>query len=156
MRSWFKARLGRMRVSTIVLIVAFLALFWVYHNFEPRPASTEAPTTAVVPPGFVPDPNYTWVPRTNVRRPEGTRDDHHDDHDQPDRDHDVTGGDHQSDVADGVHADDNWVRRPWHADAHPHADDAAGARVGTGADHAGSAEIALSGFRPRHRYTGVP
>jgi hypothetical protein len=39
MRSWFKARLGRMRVSTIVLIVAFLALFWVYHNFEPRPAS---------------------------------------------------------------------------------------------------------------------
>ena len=67
MRSWFKARLGRMRVSTIVLIVAFLALFWVYHNFEPRP--TEAPTTAVVPPGFVPDPNYTWVPRTNVRRP---------------------------------------------------------------------------------------
>ena len=56
-----------MRVSTIVLIVAFLALFWVYHNVEPRP--TEAPTTAVVPPGFVPDPNYTWVPRTNVRRP---------------------------------------------------------------------------------------
>ena len=69
MKSWFKARLGRMRVSTIVLIVAFLALFWVYHNFEPRPASTEAPTPAVVPPGFVPDPNYTWVPRTNVRRP---------------------------------------------------------------------------------------
>ena len=65
MRSWFKAKLGRMRVSTIVLIVAFLALFWVYHNFEPRPA----PTTAVVPPGFVPDPNYTWVPRTNVRKP---------------------------------------------------------------------------------------
>jgi hypothetical protein len=48
-----------MRVSTVVLIVAFLALFWVYHNFEPRPASTEAPTTTVVPPGFVPDPNYT-------------------------------------------------------------------------------------------------
>jgi cytoskeletal protein RodZ len=67
MRSWLSARLGRMRVSTIVLIVAFLALFWVYHNFEPRPAATEAPTTAVVPPGFVPDPNYTWVPRTNVQ-----------------------------------------------------------------------------------------
>jgi hypothetical protein len=67
-RSWFKARLGRMRVSTIVLIVAFLALFWVYHNFEPQ-GTTEAPTTAVVPPGFVPDPNYTWVPRTNVRTP---------------------------------------------------------------------------------------
>src|SRR5690242_4609754 len=69
MKSWFTARLGRMRVSTIVLIVAFLALFWVYHNFEPQPAPTEAPTPAVVPPGFVPDPNYTWVPRTNVRRP---------------------------------------------------------------------------------------
>ena len=69
MKSWVTARLGRMRVSTIVLIVAFFALFWVYHNFEPRPASAEAPTTAVVPPGFVPDPNYTWVPRTNVRRP---------------------------------------------------------------------------------------
>jgi hypothetical protein len=59
-----------MRVSTVVLIVAFVALFWVYHNFEPRPAAPEAPPTAVVPPGFVPDPNYTWVPRTNVRRPE--------------------------------------------------------------------------------------
>src|SRR6476659_10806669 len=69
MRSWFKAKCGRARVSTIVLIVAFLALFWVYHNFEPRPAPAEAPPTAVVPPGFVPDPNYTWVPRTNVRRP---------------------------------------------------------------------------------------
>jgi hypothetical protein len=69
MRSWFTARLGRMRVSTIVLIVAFLALFWVYHNFEPQPAATQAPTPAVIPPGFVPDPNYTWVPRTNVLRP---------------------------------------------------------------------------------------
>ena len=68
MKSWLTARLGRMRVSTIVLIVAFVALFWVYHNFEPRPP-TEAPTTAIVPPGFVPDPNYTWVPRTDVRRP---------------------------------------------------------------------------------------
>jgi cytoskeletal protein RodZ len=70
--SWLKARLGRMRVSTVVLIVAFFALFWVYHNFEPRPAAPETPPTAVVPPGFVPDPNYTWVPRTNVRRPKET------------------------------------------------------------------------------------
>jgi hypothetical protein len=67
--SWLKAKFGRMRVSTMVLIVAFFALFWVYHNFEPRPAAPEAPPTAVVPPGFVPDPNYTWVPRTQVRRP---------------------------------------------------------------------------------------
>jgi hypothetical protein len=69
MRSWFSARLGRMRVSTIVLIVAFIALFWVHQTFQPQPTSTQAPTPAVVPPGFVPDPNYTWVPRTNVRRP---------------------------------------------------------------------------------------
>jgi hypothetical protein len=67
--SWLKAKFGRARVSTIVLIVVFLALFWVYHNFEPQRAPTETPTPAVVPPGFVPDPNYTWVPRTNVRRP---------------------------------------------------------------------------------------
>jgi hypothetical protein len=68
-RSWFKAKLGgRFRVSTIVLIVAFIALFWVQQNVQPEPAP-EAPVPAVVPPGFVPDPNYTWVPRTQVRRP---------------------------------------------------------------------------------------
>ena len=72
MTSWLKAKFGRARVSTVVLIVAFFALFWVYHNFEPRPAAPEAPPTAVVPPGFVPDLNYTWVPRTNVRRPKET------------------------------------------------------------------------------------
>ncbi|MCV7279978.1 hypothetical protein H7J88_09990 [Mycolicibacterium flavescens] len=69
MRGWLKARLGRMRVSTIVLIVAFIALFWVNQTVEPQPAAPPPPTPAVVPPGFVPDPNYTWVPRTNVRRP---------------------------------------------------------------------------------------
>ena len=69
MTSWFKAKLGgRFRVSTIVLIVAFIALFWVQQTFQPQPAP-EAPVPAVVPPGFVPDPNYTWVPRTQVRRP---------------------------------------------------------------------------------------
>jgi hypothetical protein len=66
--SWLRAKLGRMRVSTLVLLVAFLALFWIYHNVEPAPPP-EPPAPAVVPPGFVPDPNYTWVPRTNVRRP---------------------------------------------------------------------------------------
>ncbi len=78
MTSWLKVKLGgKMRVSTAVLLVAFIALFWVYHNVEPTPAP-EPPAPAVVPPGFVPDPNYTWVPRTNVRRPKGTRDHHHD------------------------------------------------------------------------------
>lgn len=71
MTSWLKAKLGRMRVSTLVLIAAFLALFWVHQTFQPQPAANQAPAPAVVPPGFVPDPNYTWVPRTNVRRSEG-------------------------------------------------------------------------------------
>jgi cytoskeletal protein RodZ len=70
MTNWFKAKLGgRFRVSTLVLIVAFVALFWVQQTFEPEPAAPEQPASAVVPPGFVPDPNYTWVPRTQVRRP---------------------------------------------------------------------------------------
>ncbi len=69
MTSWFKAKLGgRFRVSTVVLIVVFISLFWVQQNFQPEP-TPEAPVPAVVPPGFVPDPNYTWVPRTQVRRP---------------------------------------------------------------------------------------
>jgi hypothetical protein len=66
---------GRMRVSTAVLIVAFCALFWVNQNYRPEPpAPTQDPAQQVVPPGFVPDPNYTWVPRTNVapREPEYT------------------------------------------------------------------------------------
>src|SRR5262249_23260226 len=66
--SWLKGRLGRARVSTVVLAVLFLALFWVYYNVEPH-REPEAPATAVGPPGFVPAPNYTWVPRTNVVRP---------------------------------------------------------------------------------------
>jgi hypothetical protein len=70
MTSWFKRKLGgRFRVSTVVLIVAFVALFWVQQTFQPEPAAPEQPVPAVVPPGFVPDPNYTWVPRTQVRRP---------------------------------------------------------------------------------------
>jgi hypothetical protein len=64
---WLKAKFGRMRVSTMALIVAFIVLFWVQQTFQPEPAATETPPTAVVPPGFVPDPDYTWVPRTNVR-----------------------------------------------------------------------------------------
>lgn len=69
MRTWLRGRLGRMRVSTVVLMVAFVALFWVNQTFEPPPVQPAEPTPGVVPPGFVPDPNYTWVPRTNVRRP---------------------------------------------------------------------------------------
>lgn len=62
---------GRIRTSTVVLIVAFLALWWVYDTYRPPPAP-KPPAPQVVPPGFVPDPNYTWVPRTRVQEPSAT------------------------------------------------------------------------------------
>ncbi|HEV7584110.1 MAG TPA: hypothetical protein VGO77_27605 [Mycobacterium sp.] len=62
---------GRMRTSTLLLIVAFLAVWWVYDTYRPE-AAPKPPAPQVVPPGFVPDPNYTWVPRTRVERPAPT------------------------------------------------------------------------------------
>lgn len=62
---------GRMRTSTAALIVAFLALFWVYQTFTPA-VEPATPANQVVPPGFVPDPEYTWVPRTQVYSPRTT------------------------------------------------------------------------------------
>ena len=60
---------GRVRTSTVVLIIAFAALWWVYDDERDSTRSTprQVPATQVVPPGFVPDPNYTWVPRTQVQ-----------------------------------------------------------------------------------------
>ena len=153
--SWLTARLGRMRVSTVVLIVAFFALFWVYHNFEPRPAPARrrrrgrparlrarpqlhlgaADQRAAGPRSPRPPPR----PRPARRRPR-----RHRGRPPARRRRPTTRGSWAAGAADR------------HADAHPHADDAVGARVGTGADHAGSAELAISGFRRRHRYTGVP
>jgi hypothetical protein len=64
---------GRVRTSTLVLIVAFLALWWVYSEYRPPEQSHSGPpSTQVVPPGFVPDPNYTWVPRSQVQEPPST------------------------------------------------------------------------------------
>jgi hypothetical protein len=67
---------GRMRTSTFVLVVAFLAVWWVYDDHQQATKSTnkttQAPATQIVPPGFVPDPNYTWVPRTRVQEPPST------------------------------------------------------------------------------------
>ena len=63
---------GRTRTSTLALIVAFLLTWWLYQEFKPPPQAVQAPATDVVPPGFVPDPNYTWVPRTDVRGPRTT------------------------------------------------------------------------------------
>jgi hypothetical protein len=58
---------GRVRTSTLVLIVAFFATWWTYNTYRPVPTPPVAPQ--VVPPGYVPDPNYTWVPRTRVQEP---------------------------------------------------------------------------------------
>jgi hypothetical protein len=61
---------GRMRTSTLALIVAFLLVWWLYDTYRPHePANSGPPPAQVVPPGFVPDPNYTWVPRTRVEEP---------------------------------------------------------------------------------------
>jgi hypothetical protein len=58
---------GRVRTSTLVLIVAFFAVWWTYDTYRPAPTPPVAPQ--VVPPGFVPDPSYTWVPRSRVQAP---------------------------------------------------------------------------------------
>jgi hypothetical protein len=64
---------GRVRTSTLVLVIAFLALWWVYDDHQQstkaNTKTTQVPATQIVPPGFVPDPNYTWVPRTRVQEP---------------------------------------------------------------------------------------
>lgn len=62
---------GRVRTSTFALIVTFFVVWWVYDTYRPEPAS-KPPSQQVVPPGFVPDPNYTWVPRSQVRQPPAT------------------------------------------------------------------------------------
>jgi hypothetical protein len=67
---------GRVRTSTVVLVIAFLAIWWVYDDHQQSTKSntktTQVPATQIVPPGFVPDPNYTWVPRTRVQEPTPT------------------------------------------------------------------------------------
>lgn len=69
-RSWPGYILGgRLRTSTLVLIIAFLAIGWLYETYEPGPdAPAQIPASEVVPPGFIPDPAYTWAPRTDVQR----------------------------------------------------------------------------------------
>lgn len=64
---------GHLRTSTVVLVVAFLGLWWIYGTNEQaaqsRPTPTRAPASQVVPPGYIPDPNYTWVPRSRLQQP---------------------------------------------------------------------------------------
>lgn len=69
-RHWPGYLFGRIRTSTLVLIAAFLAVWWIYETYRPQaPGPGDSPPTQVVPPGFVPDPDYTWVPRTRVQPP---------------------------------------------------------------------------------------
>jgi hypothetical protein len=65
---------GRIRTSTLVLALAFLAVWWAYDDHRDSTKSTpiQVPATQVVPPGYVPDPNYTWVPRSQVQEPTTT------------------------------------------------------------------------------------
>jgi hypothetical protein len=64
---------GRIRTSTVVLIIAFAVVWWIYdyhqHSATSAPMSDDVPAVQVVPPGFVPDPNYTWVPRSRLEQP---------------------------------------------------------------------------------------
>ncbi|MBV8785446.1 MAG: hypothetical protein JOZ00_02010 [Mycobacterium sp.] len=60
---------GRVRTSTLALIIAFMGVWWLYATYRPEPTHNEPPPAQVVPPGFVPDPNYTWVPRSRVQQP---------------------------------------------------------------------------------------
>ena len=138
-----------MRVSTIVLIVAFLALFWVYHNFEPPTRRAGGAADRGRPARLRARPEL-HLGAADQRATQGTRDHHHDHHadNQPARRR------RRSPRRRQRWFPGRWDRRP--SRGRLRADDAAGARVGTSADHVGSAEIALSGFRPRHRYIGVP
>jgi hypothetical protein len=62
---------GRIRTSTVALIVVFIAVWWLYDTYRPTPPPPQ-PAPQIVPPGFVPDPNYTWVPRTRLQQPPPT------------------------------------------------------------------------------------
>jgi len=75
-RGWPRYMLGgHVRTSTVVLIVAFMGLWWVYDGYQHSGQSspTPTPTPQVVPPGFIPDPDYTWVPRSRLQEPPPTR-----------------------------------------------------------------------------------
>jgi hypothetical protein len=67
---------GHVRTSTLVLVITFLAVWWVYddhqQSIKSNTKTTQVPATQIVPPGFVPDPDYTWVPRTQVQEPTAT------------------------------------------------------------------------------------
>lgn len=59
---------GRLRTTTAALLIAFCALWWLYETYEPAAPPAQVPASEVVPPGFIPDPDYTWAPRTDVQQ----------------------------------------------------------------------------------------
>ena len=59
---------GRLRTTTAALLIAFCAIWWLYETYEPVSSPQQVPATEIVPPGFIPDPAYTWAPRTDVQR----------------------------------------------------------------------------------------
>lgn len=68
-RSWPDYILGgRLRTSTAALLISFFAILWLYETYETPPPPPQVPFSEVVPPGFVPDPNYTWAPRTDFQK----------------------------------------------------------------------------------------
>lgn len=70
-RSWPGYLLaGRIRSTTVALVLAFVVLLWAYNTHRATPETDHSPQ--VVPPGFIPDPNYTWVPRTRLQQPPPT------------------------------------------------------------------------------------
>ena len=65
---------GRVRTSTLALIMAFLVVWWVYDTYRPHETGHGGPPATryvPIPPGMQPDPNYTWVPRTMVSEEPG-------------------------------------------------------------------------------------
>lgn len=70
-RTWPAYMLGgRLRTTTAALVIAFCAIWWLYETYEPVPAPPhQVPASEVVPPGFIPDPDYTWAPRSDVQQP---------------------------------------------------------------------------------------
>lgn len=57
---------GRIRTSTVGLIVAFLATWWLYETYQPPAPPPAVPTQDGGAPFMVPNPDYTWVPRTRI------------------------------------------------------------------------------------------
>jgi hypothetical protein len=78
---------GRLRTSTLALLVAFIALLWIQAHEQTGTSSSKTTTVAPPPPpgytfdnrsggnrGYVPDPksDYTLVPRTQLQPPSTT------------------------------------------------------------------------------------